>query len=74
MLVLNRVPPRATLTGAMVDKLTDLGAKVAKARIGNRVALAAALLEGKGVTEYQKRGTASAEIKALVAELAKAVR
>ncbi|NQW09242.1 MAG: ParA family protein [Alphaproteobacteria bacterium] len=72
MLVLNRVPPRATLTGAMVAKLADLGATVAQARIGNRVALAAALLEGQGVTEYQRRGTAAAEVSALAAEVAKA--
>lgn len=74
MLVLNRVPPRATLTEAMTAKLSDLGAKVAKARIGNRVALAAALLEGKGVTEYQRRGTAASEVSALATEIAKASR
>ncbi len=71
LLVLNRVPPRAALTEAMLSRIQDLGAKVAKARIGNRVALAAALLEGRGVTEYQKRGTAAAEIKALAAEVLK---
>ncbi|MEQ8395242.1 ParA family partition ATPase [Thalassobaculum sp.] len=72
LLVLNRVPPRAKLTGAMTDKLAGLGAKVAKARIGNRVALAASLLEGLGVTEYQKSGSAAVEIKALAAEVLKA--
>lgn len=71
LLVLNRVPPRASLTEAMTGKIAELGAKVAKARIGNRVALAASLLEGKGVSEYQKRGTAAAEIRALAAEVMK---
>lgn len=71
LLVLNRVPPRARLTEAMVAKLNDLGAKVAKAQIGNRVALAAALLEGLGVTEYQRSGLASDEIRALAAEVLK---
>ncbi|SDG31679.1 ParA family partition ATPase [Thalassobaculum litoreum] len=71
LLVLNRVPPRASLTEAMTVKIGEMGAKVAKAQIGNRVALAASLLEGKGVTEYQKRGTAAAEIKALAAEVMK---
>lgn len=72
LLVLNRVPPRARLTEAMTGKLNDLGSKVAKAQIGNRVALAAALLEGLGVTEYQKSGPAAAEVKALAAEVLKA--
>ncbi|WP_420563557.1 ParA family partition ATPase [Thalassobaculum sp.] len=71
LLVLNRVPPRAALTEAMTAKIKEMGAKVAKAQIGNRVALAASLLEGKGVSEYQKRGTAAAEIKALAAEVMK---
>lgn len=71
LLVLNRVPPRASLTEAMTGRIAEMGAKVAKARIGNRVALAASLLEGKGVSEYQKRGTAAAEIKALAAEVMK---
>ena len=72
LLVLNRVPPRARLTEAMTGKLKELGAKVAKARIGNRVALAAALLEGLGVTEYQRSGSAAAEVRALAAEVLKA--
>lgn len=72
LLVLNRVPPRAKLTETMVAKLNELGGKVAKAQIGNRVALAAALLEGQGVTEYQRSGAASDEIRALAAEVLKA--
>lgn len=72
LLVLNRVPPRARLTEAMIAKLSDLGAKVARARLGNRVALAAALLEGVGVTEYQRGGPAASEVKALAAEVLKA--
>lgn len=72
LLVLNRVPPRARLTEAMTGKLTGLGSKVARSRIGNRVALAAALLEGLGVTEYQKGGSAAAEVRALAAEVLKA--
>jgi chromosome partitioning protein len=72
LLVLNRVPPRASLTEAMTSKINAMGAKVATSQIGNRVALAASLLEGKGVTEYQKRGSAAAEIMALAAEVMKA--
>lgn len=71
LLVLNRVPSRTSLTEAMTVKIKEMGAKVAKATIGNRVALAGSLLEGKGVSEYQKRGAAAAEIKALAAEVMK---
>lgn len=71
LLVLNRVPSRASLTEAMTAKIGEMGATVAKSTIGNRTALAASLLEGKGVTEYQKRGTAAAEIQALAAEVMK---
>ena len=41
-------------------------------RVWRRVALAAALVEGLGVTEYQPGGSAAAEIKALAAEVLKA--
>jgi chromosome partitioning protein len=74
LLVLNRVPSRTLLTATMSDRLKELGAPVAKSRIGNRTALAAALLEGLGVTEYQRGGTAAAEIRALAAEVLKAAR
>ena len=74
ILVLNRVPPRARLTEAMTRGMTDLGATIADAQLGNRVALAATMLEGKGVTEAQPRSTAAGEIAALAAELLKASR
>ena len=71
LLVLNRVPPRTNLTEAMLSKISEMSATLAKTRIGNRVALAASMAEGKGVTEYQKRGTAASEIRALAAEAMK---
>jgi len=71
LLVLNRVPPRTKLTETILEKIAEMGATLAKSRIGNRVALAASMAEGLGVTEYQKRGTAAAEIKALAAEAMK---
>lgn len=43
LLVLNRVPPRANLTEAMLVEIKAYRSKVAKTRIGNRVALAGAL-------------------------------
>jgi chromosome partitioning protein len=69
VLVLNRVPPRANLTERMTEQIADLGADVAKARIGNRVVFAAALSEGRAVGEVQPSGKAAREIKALAKEL-----
>lgn len=72
LLVLNRVPPRATLTEEMFDEVTRLGGRIASARIGNRVALAAALAQGKAVRETQPRGRAAEEIAALAEEILRA--
>ncbi len=69
LLVLNRVPPRANLTDEMVQELRDIHAGVAKARLGNRVAFASALSEGRAVSEMQPRGRAAAEISALAKEI-----
>jgi chromosome partitioning protein len=69
LLVLNRVPARANLTEAMVEELRELGATVANAQIGNRVALAASLAEGLSLAEYRDYGRASEEIEALAAEV-----
>lgn len=69
LLVLNRVPARATLTEAMLGPLAALGAPVAAARIGNRVALAASLAEGRGVLEAAPHSPAAAEITALAEEV-----
>lgn len=69
LLLLNRVPPRANLTEAMLVKLAELGAIVADARIGNRVALATALAEGLGITEAAPSSRAAEEIAALAAEI-----
>ena len=69
LLVLNRVPARANLTEAMAAELDALGAPVAAAQIGNRVALAAALAEGKGILEAAPHSRAAEEIAALAAEV-----
>jgi chromosome partitioning protein len=69
LLVLNRVPPRANLTDSMLAKLAELGATVADARIGNRVALAAALAEGLGISEAAPGSRAAEEIAAAAAEI-----
>lgn len=69
LLVLNRVPPRANLTEEMLAEIKTYGAKIAKTRIGNRVAFASALAEGRAVGEFQPRGQAAAEIRALTKEI-----
>ena len=72
LLVLNRVPPRANLTEEMMFEIADYGATVAKARIGNRVGFAGAMLKGLGVTELQPKGRAAQEVRALAKEILKA--
>jgi chromosome partitioning protein len=69
MLVLNRVPPRAKLTEAMLEKVQELGAELAATRIGNRVALSSSLFEGRGITEAAPSSAAGEEIQALADEI-----
>jgi chromosome partitioning protein len=69
LLVLNRVPPRANLTEAMAAEIEALKAPVAATQIGNRVALAAALAEGRGILEAAPRTRAAQEIAALADEV-----
>jgi chromosome partitioning protein len=69
LLVLNRVPSRAKLTGVLHDAFAALDVPLASAQIGNRVALAAAINEGRGILEYEPSSTAAREIKALAAEV-----
>jgi chromosome partitioning protein len=74
LLVLNRVPPRANLTEAMLAKLAALDAHVADARIGNRVALATSLAEGLGITEAAPSSRAAEEIVAAADEILRRAR
>jgi chromosome partitioning protein len=71
LLVLNRVPPRANLTDAMLEKLAALDAPIAASRIGNRVALANAMAEGRSVHESAPGSRAAEEIRALAREILK---
>lgn len=71
LLVFNRVPPRAKLNEIMTRAAKDLGAPIAKSRIGNRVALASSMVGGLGVTEAEPRSRAAAEITALAREVLK---
>lgn len=74
LMVLNRVPPRANLTGEMLAEMKKLGASVARTRIGNRVVFASALSEGRAVGEVQPSGKAAKEIAALAKEILKKVQ
>jgi chromosome partitioning protein len=73
LLVLNRVPPRGRLLDAVSDALKADKMPVAKTTLGNRVAYAQAMMEGRGVTEAQASSRAAGEIRALAREVAKAV-
>jgi chromosome partitioning protein len=67
--VLNRIAPRSTVTERIAAELSQAGAPVAAARIGNRVALVHAMTQGLGVLEIAAAGPAAAEITALAAEI-----
>jgi chromosome partitioning protein len=71
VLVLNRVPPRALLTDRMTEKLAGYDVKIAKSRLGNRVAFAESMAEGLTASEYKKSSQAAKEIRALANELQK---
>ncbi len=71
MVVLNRVPPRASLTARMIERLNKLGVDVAKTTVGNRVAFAESMAEGLTALESRPRSVAAAEIRTLAAELLK---
>src|SRR5271169_2807681 len=51
LIVLNRVPPRSSMTDEIAAELTGAGAPIATTRIGNRIALARAMASGLGVVE-----------------------
>ncbi|MCB2100073.1 MAG: ParA family protein [Rhodobacterales bacterium] len=71
LVVMNRVPPRANIVEAIRDLLDRQGLPVAETTLGNRVAFAASMMEGKGVVESHHLSPAADEIRALAAELEK---
>lgn len=74
LVIVNRVPPRGLVTAEMIEAIGGLGAEVAAARIGNRVAFAASMGEGATVTETAPSSKAAAEVIALAEEVAKRLR
>lgn len=71
LLVINRVPPRAKLADDLIERIKGMGADVAHTQIGNRVQFAAALFEGRSVTESARKTRAAEEIQELAAEILK---
>jgi chromosome partitioning protein len=69
MVVLNRMPARGKLADQMRGKFIELGAPVASAQLGSRVAFAAALLEGLGICEHAPSSAAAVEMGALADEV-----
>lgn len=73
-LVLNRVPPRSRLVEAVQGMLKNDDLKLTQNALGNRVAFAASMMEGLGVTESEPSSQAADEIRALAKELEKAAK
>jgi len=69
MLVLNRVPPRASLTGEMADAIAASGYDALASRLGNRTIFASAMGKGFAVTEEAPSSKAAQEVGSLIEEL-----
>ena len=69
--VLNRAPPRSRVATIMRADLDDAGLPVAMNAIGNRVAFAASMLEGRTVIETARTSAGADEVRALKDEIAK---
>ena len=70
VVVLNRAPSKGKLVEAVRTKIAQADLPVAATVLGNRVAFAASMMEGKGVAESNPRHAATREIKALADEIA----
>ena len=74
LMVLNRVPPRASLTNEMADALAEVDAPLAKTRIGNRVGFAAAMKQGLSLIDTEPKSKGALEMLALRDEVLKAMK
>ncbi len=74
LIVMNRINTRTKLAAQMIEEAQLLGADVATATVGSRVALAASLAEGKGVMETAPSSVAGQEISALAREVLKRIK
>jgi len=74
LVILNRVPPRANLTGEILEALKDHTSSVAKTMLGNRTAYAAAMGKGSSVLEEAGNKLAAEEVQALFKEIQAALK
>jgi len=70
LVVLNRVPPRGRVVEVIRGQLAEKKLPTAQTTVGNRIAFAASMLEGKGVVESHRRSPAADEVHALADEIA----
>lgn len=68
-MILNRVPPRARITGEIVKALGEFGTPLAKSRLGNRVAFSESLGLGSTALEMRTSSAAVKEVHALANEI-----
>jgi chromosome partitioning protein len=69
LLVLNRVPPRGNLIGRMRSALAEQDLPLAAASLGNRLAFASAMLDGRSALETEPKGAAAGEVRTLAEEI-----
>jgi chromosome partitioning protein len=74
LLVLNRVVRRALLSAEMEAAARELGYRLAKSQLGNRVAYPSSMGSGSTVIEFEPSGLAAEEVRALAKEIRKQVR
>lgn len=74
VMVLNRVPPRARLTGEITGALNDFAAPVTAGRLGNRIAFAESLGAGSTALEMRAASRAAEEVRVLAKELLKSAK
>lgn len=65
LIVLNAVPPQASVADDAEEASRGYGVEIAPMRIGDRAALSYALIGGKGITEFEPRGKAAKELRDL---------
>jgi chromosome partitioning protein len=71
LLILNRVPPRAALTGQMLKVIEALGPAAAESQIGNRIGFAECMGRGSTINETDPSNKGAAEVTALAGEVAR---
>ena len=63
--ILNAVPPRGSLAAEATDAVTGIGARVAPATLGLRIAHVHAFTVGRTAQEFDPRGKAASELRQL---------